>query len=671
MKLKQHIVVIFLLGMLTTAWPSFCLARSATDSLVLNRIWSFRQNYTQSVNGVEQNVYMRYTFDTNRRNATLFLVPTMYAIAKGDRQFVGESYCKIKFRDVNDYDVKRQVVCGTIRRNRTVMKTLFQFMTPNLYDVSLYQEHLLSPFHRSNHQFYSYRIQLINNWQAILIFRPRVKNTQLVNGSALIDMNTGRIIDVSFNGEFDMIAFHVSAAMGEDIHSLLPERCITDARFRFMGNKITASFSAIYNQPTTLPDSVSEQVDRELMARLRPIPLKQREREIYSQFDLARHTADSLHADSANRKKPRLEEKAWDFIGDNLISSLSAGNGPVTVRMSPLLNPLYMSYSHTKGVSYKLNIGARYAWNTHRYLTLSPSLGYSFKQRQFYYTAPLRMTYNPKRNGYAEFTWANGNQISNPTLADAFSRQMGDTLKMPNFKDEWFQLVNNVVAYDWLEITAGLIFHRRSSKSHSLMHRAGISAEYRSFAPLVTLHITPWKKGPTLTANYERSFKGVLASNLSYERWEFDAAFKRKMHSLRVFNTRVGTGFYTKRSSNYFVDYTNFHDNNLPTGWDDEWSGQFQLLPSRWYNESSYYLRGHVSYDSPLLFLTWLPIMGHFIEQERIYVSALSIQHTRPYVELGYGFTNRYFSTGLFANILGAKVREVGCRFTVELFRRW
>lgn len=112
---------------------------------------------------------------------------------------------------------------------------------------------------------------------------------------------------------------------------------------------------------------------------------------------------------------------------------------------------------------------------------------------------------------------------------------------------------------------------------------------------------------------------------------------------------RAGYGFYTNRGDNYFLDYANFRDNNLPEGWDDDWSGNFQLLDAHIYNESAYYMRANVSYESPMLFATWLPYFGKYIEKERFYVSSVLLEKTRPYYEVGYGFTNRYISVGLFA----------------------
>jgi hypothetical protein len=140
---------------------------------------------------------------------------------------------------------------------------------------------------------------------------------------------------------------------------------------------------------------------------------------------------------------------------------------------------------------------------------------------------------------------------------------------------------------------------------------------------------------------------------------------------MRLINARVGGGFYTRKKENYFVDYQHFRENKLPGGWDDDWSGDFQLLNSDWYNESRYYARANLSYESPLMITSWLPLLGHYIEKERIYFSVLSIDNTRPYTELGYGFTTRLISIGLFASFLNADYQGFGSKFTFELFRRW
>ena len=657
-----------ILGMMTLM-SSICYASSRTsDSLLINRMWDYYAHPERIIDG-EKNVYIKYHISTKRRNALLWVIPTMYSIAKGDRDYIGEAYTKLRHQGTSNFDFKRQVYCSTIPHQRDVMPSIFELITPNLYAVQLYPDGVLSPFHRTNRFFYKYRVNNVGSY-AIVRFRPRSSNTRLIKGEATVDIASGRILSFDFQGDFDMIGFKIRILMGQrNSTSPLPDQCTTDATFKFLGNNITAQVSSYFNCPVTLPDSLNDVEDYALMKKLRPVPLNKEETRIFADFQ--KDTMEEEETDTVQKRSTRIKDAAWDFVGDHLISSQEAQTENITLKVSPLLNPLYMGYSSSSGISYKLDFGLRYAWNQYRYLTLNPKFGYSFKKKLFYYDIPLRMTYNPKRNGYVEFKWANGDRTSNAALSEAFQKVMGDSVEMPKFKNEYLQLINNIAAFDWLEFTTGIVYHRRWSVYPDQMDKAGLPNSYHSFAPSLSVHLRPWQKGPTLTANYERSIPNIFHSNLNYERWEFDAVYKHQNRSVRILNMRAGAGFYTHRSTDYFVDYANFHDNNLATGWEDDWSGQFQLVDSRWYNESNYYVRSHVSYDSPLLMLSWVPLIGRIVETERFYLSALSIEHTRPYFEVGYGFQNRYFSTGIFASFLNTSYQSFGCKFTIELFRRW
>lgn len=652
-----------------TLMSSICYASSRTsDSLLINRMWDYYAHPERIIDG-EKNVYIKYHISTKRRNALLWVIPTMYSIAKGDRDYIGEAYTKLRHQGTSNFDFKRQVYCSTIPHQRDVMPSIFELITPNLYAVQLYPDGVLSPFHRTNRFFYKYRVNNVGSY-AIVRFRPRSSNTRLIKGEATVDIASGRILSFDFQGDFDMIGFKIRILMGQrNSTSPLPDQCTTDATFKFLGNNITAQVSSYFNCPVTLPDSLNDVEDYALMKKLRPVPLNKEETRIFADFQ--KDTMEEEETDTVQKRSTRIKDAAWDFVGDHLISSQEAQTENITLKVSPLLNPLYMGYSSSSGISYKLDFGLRYAWNKYRYLTLNPKFGYSFKKKLFYYDIPLRMTYNPKRNGYVEFKWANGDRTSNAALSEAFQKVMGDSVEMPKFKNEYLQLINNIAAFDWLEFTTGIVYHRRWSVYPDQMDKAGLPNSYHSFAPSLSVHLRPWQKGPTLTANYERSIPNIFHSNLNYERWEFDAVYKHQNRSVRILNMRAGAGFYTHRSTDYFVDYANFHDNNLATGWEDDWSGQFQLVDSRWYNESNYYVRSHVSYDSPLLMLSWVPLVGRIVETERFYLSALSIEHTRPYFEVGYGFQNRYFSTGIFASFLNTSYQSFGCKFTIELFRRW
>ena len=123
---------------------------------------------------------------------------------------------------------------------------------------------------------------------------------------------------------------------------------------------------------------------------------------------------------------------------------------------------------------------------------------------------------------------------------------------------------------------------------------------------------------PTFSALYERCVKGIINSNMEYEKMEFDISYTRRLQSLKTLNLRSGYGFYSNRNTMYFIDYTNLHGNYLPDGWEDEWTGEFQLLKSEWYNSSRFYFRANASYESPLLFLTFTPFIGKLLEAERL-----------------------------------------------------
>ena len=668
-KCKQWFIKIWMLGVICFT-PGFLYAEENADSLLVSRVFDYQRNYAYCVEGYENNVYLKYSFFTDKRNFTIFLIPHMYSIAKGDRAYVGESYCRMIYKDLNDYELKRQVSVGNIAHYSKALPTVLELLTPNLYNVCLFPQHILSPFHRSNAHYYRYRVTIIGNGQAVIAFKPILPNTQLVSGQAYVRFETGQITMVELEGEYDMIDFKVSIQQGESgVQSLLPKHCELEARFDFMGNHVRSYFDAYYDCPTTLPDTLESVNDMALMDKVRPVPLEETEQKVYD--DYYQDDDDTQDNDTIAHHGSRFwKDIMWDVVGDNLFTSINAGNDVASIRFSPLLNPQYLSYSHSRGLSYKIKMGARYNFSEHRYLTLNPELGYNFKFKQFYFTAPLRMTYNPKRDGYAEIVVGNGNRISNSSVIETIKDSV-DLSDLDLFTDNHIEVRNNVEAFDWLAIMTSFTYHYRRAINAERMEALGKPTIYRSFSPVLSLKVTPWKNGPVFVLDYERGIKSVWKSNIGYERWEMDGVWKIPLHSLSLLNVRVGGGFYTNKSTSYFVDYANFRDNNVPGGWEDDWTGQFQLLNSAWYNASDYYIRTNLSYETPMFFATWLPLIGRYIETERIYASAAFLDHTRPYYEVGYGLTNRYFSAGFFASFLNGKFQDSGFKITLELFRKW
>lgn len=657
--------------------PSFIFAKVTADSLVMDRLFSYKRNLAPSISGFTDDFYLKYSFRTVRRNPTLIFVPTMYSIARGNRNYIGENISRISFKAIDDYRIDQKTLKSTIPHNRKAMDVMMRFIIPNLYGISLFDKYMLSPFNYNNRIFYRYRISISDEGRACVNFTPKLNNTQLVKGFAIIDRYTGKIIHTRFSGEYDMVTFEVNAYMGDDDtpYALLPTRCDSKAVFKFMGNELRVRFYANFECKVPDIDSIDDKKAESIIDSVRPDPLERIEESIYREHIQENIAKDSAQATVVKRKNKMLK-KTWDIVDDYILSGQDASNDNASVTLSPLFNPLYLSYSHSHGLAYKMDIGARYIFAPDRYITFTPRLGYNFKIKKFYFNAPLRYTFDAKRNGWVELTWANGNRITNSSVLEIIQEENRDTidfssLNLDYFDDEMVSLSGNMQITKHLEMALGFVYHLRSAVNRHEMEQLGKPSEYRSFAPMVTLTFRPHPEGPTFTANYERGLTNILQSNIKYERWEFDASFKKVLHSLRKYNLRAGGGFYTNKSTDYFVDFANFHDNYIPGGWDDDWTGDFQLLNSQWYNASKYYFRTNVSYESPLLLVTWIPLIGKYIETERIYANFLQIEHTRPYTEIGYGLTNRYFSIGLFASFLNGSFNEFGSKFSFELFRRW
>ena len=178
--------------------------------------------------------------------------------------------------------------------------------------------------------------------------------------------------------------------------------------------------------------------------------------------------------------------------------------------------------------------------------------------------------------------------------------------------------------------------------------------------------------GPYITLCWERGIKKFLNGDINYEQWELDGQWILKPTKLDAVQMRMGTGFYTRKDGYaYFLDYSNFRANNIPGGWNDDWSCEFELLGSDEYNISNWYVRSNLTYETPILVVSHLPWVGKFVEMERIYLSCLGARKLHPHLEVGLGFTTRLFSMGLFVSHRNGKFKEWGCKFGFELFRRW
>ena len=669
-----------------TLWLAATLSAQAQqaktrDSLLLQRIYNYDKNFREELKDKQMNVYSRFKLHTLKKNKLLMVIPTMHALSRGkNSQYAGETYSRVTFNDVTDYESLCQVEVGTVPHYRRTLPTLNKFMTPDLYHVTLMNDHLLSPFHRRNVQFYRYGFRDMGTGTVEMTFVPKNGNTQVVKGKALIEEATGKILNVYFEGEYDMITFHVFAEMGASgYRSLVPAQCDISGVFHCAGNRIAADYHLHFDLPTTLPDSIADNHDEALMDSLRPMPLPDDFLQLY-----AEHNAQAAASKGVVKKKKKNPWKYvfWDVIGDNLVNRIKGNfgaNDQGSFRISPLLNPLYLGYSGKRGFTYKFKIRGHYSFTTDQDLGIQFRGGYSFKQKQFYFRLPITYTFDRDHQGFVMAEVGNGNRITHPGIKESLIDELPDDsarlekMQLDYFRDTYIKLRSNYDFNAYWGMGLGATFHRRSAVEKSGFERHGRPSVYHSFAPMIETTLRPWGwKGPIFTINYEQGIKGIGHANMRYGRLETDAIWLRRFFRLRSLSLRWGGGIYTMKDKNaYFLDFENFREDNMPGGWNDDWTGDFQLLNRDTYNSSDYYVRANLTYESPLMLLSKAPLLGKYVEMERVYVSALVVDGIYPYTEMGYGFTNRLFSIGIFVATRNIEYDGIGCRIGLELFRDW
>ncbi len=640
------------------------------------------------------NIYTKYTINIARRNVLLASVPSMYYLVRdGRRDYFSESYTHAVFEN-GEVAARRNLHLSTVYHRHNTLPSMVKYLTPRIYDEQLFEDGILSPINYHNRRFYRYSTTRNADGTNTINIRSRYRNTQLIRrGYVITSGTTGQVFSFVFEGEFDMVHSVLRGVMGteeEDIYR--PRQCDARIKLSFLGNKILGHYYSHYDLPTMLPDSVVESDDRGLMESVRPLPLTQEEARIIAEYDAERDSAvvaDSLQArqDSIDGKKPRKRHWAkfllWDVIGDNMLNRIKTSlgdNDQGSLRISPLFNPLYFGYSKHKGFVYRFDIRGNYNFTDNRGIFMRWKMGYSFKQKQLFFTMPVQWDFNKRRNGFVRLEWGNGNRITNSQVLENVKRAANvdsidwNAMNLDYFRDMRLEFgVNYDVIKRMLGVQVGFESHRRSAIDKNGFIAAGRPTVYKTFAPFLQLQYRPLTDDVplVLTTQYEHGMK-ALGGSITYDRFEFDGQYIHDMTRMRSWQLRAGLGFYTARGhEDYFLDYHNFQEDYIPSGWGDKWTGEFELLNSNWYNASDYYFRTNATYESPLLLLSHVPLIGQVIEKERIYISALAVRKLFPYVEAGYGFTNRVFSMGIFTGFSPSHFEGVGLKFGFELFNNY
>lgn len=657
-------------------------------------------------------LYVRCRMNVNRRNVLMNLVPSMFKFQSGRNAYIAETNNELHYTAPNIYDRKINEITGTFANLQTQPDIFSDYFYINIYATTLLEDRLLSPLAIENKSYYRYKLDdyASTDREFHILIIPRHRNTQLVRGEVCLDRHSGTIRRINISGQYDLLNFSLNITMGEEgAAAFLPVRYNGEIDFKFAGNSLSANYLAALDYENIVNGYVNEEkhirkkLDLTTSYRLstehtrflkspwefgdyRCVPLSSADSLIYRQ---AEHYNDSTGRAVTPLKRNKF---LWGQVGELILKShkFKMGN-TAAIKVSPIINPVLLSYNSAYGYSYRVDFPLQLQIRNGQSFELFPRIGYNFTEKQFYWRVTSTLNYLPRKQGNLILTLGNGERIYNSSVLDRLKSLTRDQINFNKmnlnyFNDSFLDLSNRIELFNGFRLTTGIIYHKRTPYARPDIPPdiTPLPRRYISFAPHVRLEYTPRQyyyydnynkvntksAYPTFSVDWERGLKNTVKSTITYERLEFEINYKLRIKSLRSFSSRLGYGFFTQQPDIFFVDYANFSRYSIPYGWEDEMGGIFHLLDRRWYNASTNYLRANIVYESPMLLLTRIPGLPRYIQQERLYLNFLRMNNLHFYCEAGYGFATHIFDVGAFVSNINGKFNSFGCKFTFELFRK-
>lgn len=717
-------IVIFLIGLsypidgradnVVTLVPKKTLV---SDS-ILDKIFDSAALYSDVVKEYKGDLYLKGLFNVHHKNHIMKYLPQMFRLEKGINHYIYESLSELHYTAPSIYDRKMRALISTFPNPKSETFDIMEYMKFNIYSSSLMGDKILSPLNESARVHYKYEMDTISYFYGAPIYKikviPKYRSTQLLEGSIWISSWNWVVRAFDLRGKYDMVAFRSRMTMGNTPETVcLPEQINLDLDFKFLGNHVEMNYHGwmhykeidmlqpgevldtrtrkeklnLSNSYTLTCDTSKLITDREYFKMKRPVPLASQEDSLYIRYQkrIQERAIAEAHPDSTKTRKQR-NQVFWGQLGDALISSYNINLPKIgSIRCSPLINPVLISYSHRRGFSYKQVFKFNKLFYDGRLLRIVPQIGYNFTKKEFYAKGDIKYVYNPRKLGMFEINAGNGNRIYSSAVLDQLKEIPDSTftfegLNLDYFKDIYLNISHNIEIVNGLNLWTGLAMHWRYTKSTPELDKR-VRSRYNSFAPRIRVQWTPLmsyyingnrkvnvgSKYPTFTIDYERGLKFFKHSG-EHERIEMSAEQVLRFRKIHALAYHIGCGFFTNQKSTYFVDYVNFNYRNLPEGWNEDIGGTFEMLDSRWYNSSSHYVSGNITFESPFIFLYPMGKLLSFIQKERIYGGLVFLPHLNPYFELGYGIGTHVFDAGLFIGNERGKFTSLGFKFTFELF---
>ena len=169
----------------------------------------------------------------------------------------------------------------------------------------------------------------------------------------------------------------------------------------------------------------------------------------------------AFRKDTTALKPPSKRRVFWGEIGDFLLSDLNVDLSRIgSVKCSPIINPLLLSYSGSNGFSWRQDFKYNRLFSGDKLLRIVPRIGYNFTRKEFYWSANADFDYWPQKRGAIHVNFGNGNRIYSSDVLDELKAMPDSTfdfdqIHLDYFKDLYFNFRHSIEVVNGLELSVG------------------------------------------------------------------------------------------------------------------------------------------------------------------------------------------------------------------------
>ncbi len=665
-----------------------------------------------SVRELFGDLYVKQYVDVEKHNLLLNLIPDLARFDKEKGKYLSELFYEVHYLKDALPDVRRVAHLTSFGRGNGEVERIMYYISPDLLKEKIFKAQYLSPLYPTNFRYYDYSPDTTYTGEGVkILFTQKFDNIKLIDAGWVVFGDDSSVRSARFEGWDEQSTFEVECAMGDEGLSRNVVKEMTVAiDYNFAGNRLKISAAAEYDYSVLSNElnefdkksrydvtgslntnwSKSEVGQRDVYAALhRTLPLTGGDSLLYNRKSVQRGDSTLALIDEKKSRSKVIASRLWD-VGDEMISSHTYSWGDNDVKMYPIINPSYMRYSSSKGFTYKLALNLQSRIGDRHALQVKPTLGYSFKLKEFYWNVSGRYLFDKRRNGVVTLSAGRENSIYRKVEIEKikdveFSQVHFSEMALKYYRDTRVRFNVKQELFNGFEASVGVNFYYRSMNGSAVgevVDGKVLQRKYKNFAPVVQL---VWQPGmyhyydgedkvnlgsrmPRFSLNVEQGVRGVLDSKSLYTRAELDVQHKMRLTSSLALYARVGAGGYLYDKDATFISYAFLKDNILPLDKDDELKGVFQLLDSEWYNSANRYFRVNATCVSPFIILQQVLPQVKFFKNEMLFFNMLFLSKLHPYSEYGYGVETPYLNVGFFAGFENFSFHKIGCKITISLF---